>query len=247
MQQTLRQQASSQYFEAIKRANQSSHVYACESCKDTGIISEMIDGFEYANECPTCAAKRRAAQLQKICGLTNQERLVNLNSIVASSDSDTGKMVKAARDFIANPIGILTIHGTCGNAKTVALQSIVNATLNRDVTAIYTTFFDLIRYVREAYQPGSGDSDWARMRRFQNVPVLCIDEMDKVKVSEWVAEIETQLFDVRYRRGISGECGTVFAMNGSLDSLPDHLASRLRDGRNKIVVNNDRDMRRLMR
>lgn len=221
--------------------------YYCDKCKDTGIVSEVIDGLEYASECASCAAKRRAAQLQDICGLTLHERLTNLNSIITPANSDTARMVQAARDFIANPIGILTIYGSCGNAKTVALQSIVNASLNRDVSAIYTTFFDLVRYIREAYQPGSTDSDWSRMRRFQNVPVLCIDEVDKVKPSEWVREVETQLFDVRYRHGIACECGTVLAMNESIDALPEHLASRLRDGRNVVIENNDRDMRRLMR
>lgn len=141
----------------------------------------------------------------------------------------------------------MTLYGSCGNAKTVALQAIVNACLANSLGAVYTTLYDLIGYVREAYQAGASDSAWARMTRLQSIPVLCIDELDKVKPTDWVREFETQLFDTRYRRGLAGTLGTVIAMNGDIEDLPAHLLSRLRDGRNVIVHNADRDMRELMR
>jgi DNA replication protein DnaC len=185
--------------------------------------------------------------MQDICGLTGAEFRASLDDITVKPNTDTARMIAAARSFIERPAGMLTIYGTCGNAKTVVLQAIVNACLAQRVSAIYTTLYDLIGYVREAYQPDATNSAWYRMHRLQDVPVLCVDELDKVKASEWVREVETQLFDTRYRRGIAGECGTVLAMNGSIDyDLPEHLLSRIRDGRNVIVRNNDRDMRPLM-
>lgn len=185
--------------------------------------------------------------MQAICGLTGAELSASLRDLDAQTYTDTARMIEAAQRFINRPIGILTTYGKCGNAKTVVLQAIVNACLARNIGAIYTTFYDLVSYVREAYQPEATDSAWARMRRLQNIPVLCVDELDKVKLTDWVREVETQLFDTRYRRGIAGELGTVLAMNGDVDDLPDHLLSRLRDGRNVIIYNGDRDMRPLMR
>lgn len=185
--------------------------------------------------------------MQTICGLTGPELLASLGQIDSRRGSDTARMIEYAYQFIANPVRMLTIYGKCGNAKTVVLQAIVNACIGRNIGAIYTTLYDLIGYVREAYQPDALDSAWARMKRLQDIPVLCIDELDKVKATDWVREVETQLFDARYRRGISGELGTVLAMNGDIEELPEHLLSRLRDGRNIIVRNNDRDMRPLMR
>lgn len=184
--------------------------------------------------------------MQDICGLTGAELSASLEDITAKPHTDIARMVEQARRFIEMPVGMFTIYGKCGNAKTVVLQSIVNACLARNVCAIYTTFYDLVGYVREAFQPDASNSAWYRMHRLQDVPVLCIDELDKVKSSEWVREVETQLFDTRYRRGIAGELGTVLAMNGDVEDLPEHLLSRLRDGRNVIVRNNDRDMRPLM-
>lgn len=189
----------------------------------------------------------RVVEMQKICGLTDLELNASLDDIDAKPRSDTERMIAEARRFIDRPIGMLTIYGSCGNAKTVVEQAIVNACIKRNRGAIYTTFYDLVSYVREAYQQGATDSAWARMRRLQNIPVLCIDELDKVKYTEWVQEVETQLIDARYRLGIAGELGTVLAMNGDIDNLPTHLQSRLRDGRNVIVRNRDKDMRGLMR
>jgi DNA replication protein DnaC len=198
--------------------------------------------------CPICSAKRKAERLQKICGLTDAERGANLSQIIVRTpNGGTDKMVKAAREFIAAPYGLLTIHGTCGNAKTVVLQSIVNAMLAQSVTAIYTTFYDVVSWVRESFNSKDEDSVSVKVARLRDVPVLCIDELDKVKPTEWVVELQTQLIDLRYRRGLSRESGTVFAMNGTLDTLPDWFASRLRDGRNVVVENNDKDLRPLMR
>lgn len=221
---------------------------ACPKCNDLGWVSVPRNDVPGSRliECE-CKTSEHIARMQAICGLTGAELSASLHDLDAKPHTDTARMIAAAQRFIDSPGRILTIYGKCGNAKTVVLQSIVNACLARNIGAIYTTFYDLVGYVREAYQPDATNSAWYRMHRLQDVPVLCIDELDKVKVTEWVFEVETQLFDTRYRRGISGELGTVLAMNGDIEDLPEHLLSRLRDGRNVIVRNNDRDMRPLMR
>lgn len=220
----------------------------CAKCNDIGFVSvDKPDGSgSYLVPCD-CRVSEHIAHLQTMCGLTGVELRASLNDIDYRPRSDTEIMINTAQRFINHPTGMFTMYGTCGNAKTVVEQAIVNACIARNIGAIYTTLYDLIGYVREAYQPDAIDSAWARMRRLQNVPVLCIDEFDKVKPTEWVREFETQLIDTRYRRGIAGELGTVLAMNGDIEDLPDHLLSRLRDGRNVIIRNMDRDMRPLMR
>jgi hypothetical protein len=71
--------------------------------------------------------------------------------------------------------------------------------------------------------------------------------MDKVKKTEWVMEVETQLLDARYRDAIAGARGTVLAMNCSPEQLSDHLFSRLRDGRNSMIENRDPDLRTMLK
>jgi hypothetical protein len=79
------------------------------------------------------------------------------------------------------------------------------------------------------------------------VRVLAIDEMDKVKQTDWVNEFQTDVLDRRYRLGIDGKAGTILAMNKSPETLSDWIYSRLSDGRNKIMQNRDGDIRRHLR
>lgn len=223
--------------------------YKCVACQDTGWVDAPLPGgIQNQEHCPVCYERNEIDRLQALCGLTDRERLVNLSDIkYTRSDSDTARMVRAAADFIANPIGILTIVGTCGNAKTLTLQAVVNHFVRSNMLAIYTTFVDAVSYVREAFSDESAGTAQSRVARLQNVTVLALDELDKVKPTDWVREVETQLLDRRYRDGLAGKCGTVIALNGSLDDLPSHLSSRLRDGRNVVVTNNDTDLRPLMK
>lgn len=198
--------------------------------------------------CPDCATWRRAERIQAMCGLNNEERKVTLADVIHSGH-DTGVMVSAAQSFIREPVGMLTIHGGVGNGKTLALQSIVNGCLLNDVMAIYTTGYDLVNHVREAF---SLDSNSARLRvkEFCAVTVLAIDEVDKVRFTDWVIELQSAIFDRRYRDGLARKCGTVLAMNKPPHECFgewDWIISRLSDGRNTIVENHDPDMRRLMR
>lgn len=155
-------------------------------------------------------------------------------------------MLSAARSFVEQPAGMLTLWGGVGNAKTLILQAVVNECIQRGVMAVYVTMLDILEYVREAYRDQS-DSAWRRLDRFSTVPVLAIDEADKVKDTDWTLERETALFDKRYRLGIARKAGTLIAMNKSPEHLPEWIQSRLYDGRNRVYKNADPDMRRLMR
>src|SRR3972149_430729 len=80
---------------------------------------------------------------------------------------------------------------------------------------------------REAFRSDS-ESAWRRGQRFQSVRVLCIDEFDKLRETEWLRELETAIIDRRYRDGLAGLVGTGIAMNESPDALPQGISSRLR-------------------
>lgn len=232
-------QAKRAYFDAIAQPV----AFQCETCRDTLLI-ETFPGSGACLPCPDCYERRAGQRLQEICGMTDDEMRYRLDDIQVTG-GDTDRMVTAARVFIATPARFLTLHGGSGNAKTVVLMAIVNECLRRGVPAVYTTFFDLIGYVREAYRNES-ESAWRRVRRYESVRVLCIDECDKIKVTESVEELLTALVDRRYRDGLSRLSGTVLAMNDDPETLPVWIYSRLRDGRNRIICNHDEDMRPVM-
>lgn len=178
--------------------------------------------------------------------MTQQEMTLTLDAISLQGRPDTARMVARARTFIENPVGIFTLWGSCGNAKTMVLQSIVNACIGNGIPAIYVTFAQLLDWVREAYRD-QNESVISRKDKAATVHVLAIDEMDKVKHTEWVNEFITDILDRRYRLGLSEQVGTVIAMNESPESLSEWIYSRLADGRNTILHNGDKDIRRLVR
>ncbi len=196
-----------------------------------------------------CTAPQRAARLQAISGLNPEEQHITLADIFESGPG-TYAMLAAARAFVERPAGMLTLWGGPGNAKTLTLQGIINESIRAGRLAVYVTMLDLIEYIREAYNERNDnryESAWKRLEKFAGVDILCIDEVDKVKTSDWTIERETALFDKRYRSGLARMSGTVLAMNANPDRLPDWIYSQLSDGRNRIIENRDPDMRRLMR
>lgn len=172
-----------------------------------------------------------------------------LDDIDPDAGIGTARMVAEARAFIAAPVAMLTISGTCGNGKSDTLHAIVNECIEQRLDAVYVTIFDLMGWIKDAFNQDGGvknDSAWDRLKAFERVRVLCIDEFDKLQRTPWLVDQITDLVDARHRYGMDGVVGTVIAMNAGIETLPDWIYSRLKDGRNRRVVNNDADMRPLM-
>ncbi len=221
----------------------------CKECNWTGYfrldVPTSDPRFGKLQKCG-CQVGIDQSRLQRLSGLSEMEMRIMLDDIDTANGAGTEQMVKAARAFVAAPVGMLTIHGTTGNAKTAVLQGIVNELVRAGVEAVYITAFDIMGYIRSAFDSKREVSDlgaYERLKRLERVRVLCIDELDKVRWTEFVQEQVTDLIDVRYRSGAAGEAGTVIAMNDSPENLPDWIYSRMRDGRNQIIKNTDADMR----
>jgi DNA replication protein DnaC len=200
--------------------------------------------FGSLDPCP-CQSTSIKNQVQVNSNMTSFERAKILEEIVIEGRPGTKMMVDACQSFVLDPIGIMTIYGTCGNAKTDALQAIVNELTNMSINALYVTAFDLVGDIRAAIQEGGNIRE--RLRNYENIRVLVIDEFDKVKNTEWVDEQFTELIDARYRKGLAGESGTVIAMNKDPRELSEWISSRLSDGRNRMIENCDPDMRSLLK
>lgn len=224
----------------------------CPICAGLGYFSVNVPitdpRFGRAFPCE-CTAAYRSALLQRISGLTGDELALTLDDVLPSGPG-TAQMLTTARLFLNYPAGILTLWGGVGNAKTLILQAVVNECIQRGVMAVYITMLDLLEHVRDAYsEKDAGEYGTAckRLDRFATVPVLAIDEMDKIKSTDWAVERETSLIDKRYRLGISRMAGTLIAMNKDPHSLPEWISDRLYDGRNTVIHNTDPSMRKVMK
>ncbi len=193
-----------------------------------------------------CQGDRDLERLRALSGLNGSELQITLSDLVAAPGSDTERMIAACRGFIDQPRGFLTLWGGVGTGKTTCLQAVTNALLRRG--AVYVSLHELLAFVRAGFDSDApGDSAHARLQRFENVAVLCLDEIDKVQDTGWVSEQLTALVDARFRSALSGETGTLVALNKSPDEQPPWIASRLRDGRCRVVHNAGDDVRMFMR
>jgi hypothetical protein len=232
---------------------------ACEACGDLGWYTLNVPfghpKFSKHYRCE-CKAVEDAVKLQALCGLESAERAITLEDIILDgSNPATANMVAHVQRFNANPIGFLTIHGSTGNAKTLALKAAVNFAIAHGQGAVYTTFTRLLAYIRQAYTHDrehndiriASEQDYDRLMKLCQVQVLAIDEFDplKVKQSEWVNQIESDLIDTRWTLGEYGKVGTLLAMNGAPALFPPWIESRLRQW--PIILNDDPDMRPLLK
>jgi DNA replication protein DnaC len=222
----------------------------CGICGNLGFVRQELPighpNFGKLTRC-SCKAAEDTDSLQQVCGLSRQELAIRLDDIdLTLGGEGTRRMVSAVRAFIQQPQGMISIIGTCGNAKTMALMATVNELTARGVEAVYVTAFSLLSYIREAFNDKGQvvvESAYQRLKRFEAVRMLALDELDKAgPYTDWELKQLTDLFDWRYRSGDDGTTGTILAMNKT-DVLPDWIMSRLQYGYNHWIENNDPDLR----
>ena len=211
----------------------------------------------YAIPCEHCVKQRidrQTIELQEVSELTDQEKLYRLTSIVTKNRADTKTMVDACQEMLAGNASMLTIWGTNGNAKSVALIAMVNEFLDRGIPAMYVPSYDLLNWLQDAFHNGEikSESMYARLERVKFIRMLAVDELQGIKVTDWRLEQLRNIVDRRWRDGQDGTSFTLFAMNEDPATLEPRIWSRLRDGRNAmsgapVIENNDSDMRPLLR
>jgi DNA replication protein DnaC len=191
--------------------------------------------------CPACNKQT----MEFLSGLNDAERLITFDSMrKIAGRVQSARMISAAEAFAKNPTGFLSIHGTFGNGKTMCLMAIVNAVISQGVEARYMTAADLAAHMRKAFSSvEKTDDDYDRLHTLARIPVLCIDEMDKLRNTEYSREIQQELINLRYRD--AGVLGTVLAWNGELAALPfPAVVSRAQEF--VVIENRDSDIRPLL-
>ena len=240
----------------------------CDKCSDTGwrplTDEEKLKAgyrveYDYSAPCEYCTllrVDRQRAELQKVSMLTGQEQKLRLSGIRTQGRPDTLAMVQACREMVEHQAFMLTIWGTNGNAKSAALVAMVNEFLDRGTPAVYLPAYDMLNWIQEAIGSDGkvkSESAFDRLERLKSVRMLAIDEFQAIKTTDWRLEQMRNIIDRRWRDGLDGESFTLLAMNEDPASLEARIWSRLQDGRNRmsgelpVIVNNDSDMRPLLR
>jgi DNA replication protein DnaC len=221
----------------------------CPVCKGIGYIRKDVPvghpDFGEAFPCPQCRANL-SHSLQRFSQLTEKEGRCRLEDISTVNRPATKRVLEACRAFLGSPDHILTIHGRVGTGKTMVAHAVFNDLLRRGISAVYVRLADMLDYIREAYDHAPDDRGPGASRRlheFAEAPVLIIDEFDKVNITPWVQERLELLVDRRHRLAEDGGAGTILVMNSDPARQCESIASRLLAGCNRVVNNDDTDIR----
>lgn len=182
-------------------------------------------------------ARQREKRQQQVSQLGPEDIKRRLKDI--HRNPDNAAMLDAAQEAVAGGWGWYYFWGGPGNAKSEVLKAIVNE-CNRagGGPAMYTSLGRIIQYVKAAFHKDATEDAMARFDKIVNTRVLAIDEMDKVKETEWLQEFRFQFLDARYNSAHNKQTLTVFAGNPNPAEIYDEvLFDRFRDGRWRIIHN----------
>lgn len=152
---------------------------------------------------------------------------------------DRGNILKAVRAIqlaLERQYGWVYLWGDFGQGKTLALKIAVAYTLRNRQFAAYVRMASIVENLRAAFD--SQDPSIEAERRLEwwtDLPVLAIDEVDRLRQTAYAAEQQFLLLDRRYEQALRQRAVTLLAANISPDQLPGYLADRVLDGRFAIV------------
>ena len=205
--------------------------YKCKHCKDMRFVA---DANGRPNRCPHCANWIDASRLSPY----ERGRIDDIED--RPLDEDPGREALAVRfmckEMLRDPFGFLSFAGIVGNAKSMALTALVAEFCRSGRQAVYYTAPEIVEKLVDFENKNTfikGDIA-ALIERLKRISVLAIDELDKIKFSDYQIEKLGEIIDYRHRNADTQV--TLFAMNrrpaewrnadGAL-----HIASRLVDGR----------------
>lgn len=231
---------------------------ACGQCSDSGIrvVAEEAVGVErlvvvewFETGCKRvplvfCSCQIGRDRAWRWSGLPDEARGVELSRLRAIPDQDDA--LDAIEAFVERPLGFCTLAGGYGVGKTTLFYAALNELARNGIYGAYRSAPDLLDDLRSAIDDASKGSAIARLRRFGELPVVAVDECDKVNDTGWAFEQLQKFFEHRYRE--RGRLGTLIGYNLDRASLlPGYLRSRVGDGRFQLVEMRGSDVRPAMR
>lgn len=152
------------------------------------------------------------------------------------------RAVEVVKSVLKRGRGWIYLHGGHGLAKTFILKiAVAEEIRSGSFDCAYIRMADILENLRGAYDADDPSTEAAmRLDWWADVPLLAIDEFDRIRGTEYAEEKRFVLMDRRYSAGISEHderegSVTLIASNADPSELPPYLADRVLDGRFEVV------------
>lgn len=180
----------------------------CPECEGTGWKPVEIDGVRRMTRC-TCQDGERSARLlsqariprrYEHCALENydirKERSGQANLTLVKAKLDAEKFVK---DYPLD-FGLLFV-GPTGVGKThLAVAVLRELVTTKGVDCLFYDFHDLLKEIRDSYDPVSQASELSVLQPVLEVEVLLLDELASSNPSDWMKETLAHIINTRYNQ-----------------------------------------------
>jgi DNA replication protein DnaC len=218
----------------------------CPICGGIGWLRHDVHpgepGFGELRPCP-----RIAPQIYgRASGLSEDELNLTWDSIYDLNNAR--EAVAAVHQALDRGYGWVFLYGGNGLAKTLILQAAVAQSIQAGQESAYTRMTDIIDHLRRSFDASDpGSEEERRLERWATMPVLAIDEFDRVTSTEYAGNRRFLLLDRRYQAAVRREPSvTLMASNSDPTTFDGYLASRIFDGRFTAIRMIGDDVRRNM-
>ncbi len=145
------------------------------------------------------------------------------------------KSIQAVRETIKRGHGWVFLYGGFGVGKTFILKIAIAEMIRSGSEASYVRMAEVLDHLRDSFDDGVQERETTRLKFWSKIPILAIDEFDRLRNTEYGLERRFVLMDRRYEDAIRGSTITILASNSDPSKLPGYLYDRIRDGRFRII------------
>jgi len=179
----------------------------CPQCGGTGWKAVEVDGIRRVTRCD-CHEAERAELLLKQARIPPRYEHCALENFDVRKNRDTGQANPSlaaakiyAQRFVEDyptDFGLLFV-GPTGVGKThLAVAVLRELMLQKGVECLFYDFHDLLKAIRDSYNPVSQTSELSVLQPVLDVEVLLLDELAASNPSDWVKDTLQHIINSRY-------------------------------------------------
>jgi len=179
----------------------------CPQCEGTGWRAVEVNGVRRMTPC-NCQDLERSALLLKQarippryehCELENFDVRKNLATGHANPSLERAKFTAAKFvEEYPTDFGLLFV-GPTGVGKThLAVAVLRELILHKGVECLFYDFHDLLKAIRDSYNPGTQSTELGVLQPVLDAEVLLLDELAGTNPSDWVRETLHHIINLRY-------------------------------------------------
>ena len=204
-------------------SEKSKEVFACDKCRDAGMLYPLVDGKPDYSRVIRCPCKKeedekeRQSQFLHLCNLPVKTEHKTFDRFQTYGESILKEAMSAAIEVADNSETtiFLTLLAESDRGKSHLGIAACRRRLEQGQAACYVGVPAMLQDLRDGYDKTAESSYSSRLSLYKKVGLLVLDDLGTEKVSEWGAEQIQQIIDARY----DDARHTIVTTNRPLDDL----------------------------